>query len=79
MGDSEWSVYLAEVNGNEKITLDAEHDRYIWCSLDEALSRCRPDRVAAHLALVCGLIALGSGTGVPDDVHEVGAENKDTR
>lgn len=58
LGSPEWAVYLAEVEGNDPITLDAEHDRFEWVTLGHALQRCRPSvvsdalrRVGQHLAI----------------------------
>lgn len=58
LGSPEWAIYLAEVDAGAAITLDAEHDRFEWVSLDEALQRCRPAvvadalrRVGQHLAI----------------------------
>lgn len=48
----EWAVYVAEVSDDAVVTLhDAEHDRFEWVRLVEALSRCRPRVVADGIAL----------------------------
>ena len=43
-GDPDWFVFAAEAPADAEITLDAEHDRYAWLTLDEALSRVAPTR-----------------------------------
>lgn len=52
LGSPEWAVYLAEVEADVSITLDAEHDRFEWVSFDEALRRCHPVVVADTLRRV---------------------------
>jgi 8-oxo-dGTP pyrophosphatase MutT (NUDIX family) len=51
-GTAEWPVYIAEVPYDTVVTLDAEHDRYVWVSSDDALVRCRPDRALVPLQAV---------------------------
>ena len=43
-GDTGWVVFAAEAPADAEITLDAEHDRYGWLTLDEALARTAPAR-----------------------------------
>lgn len=52
LGSAEWAVYLAEVEENAPITLDVEHDRFEWVTLDHALRRCRPAVVSDALLRV---------------------------
>lgn len=52
LGSAEWAVYLTEVGPATSITLDAEHDRFEWVPLAEALQRCRPPVVAQALRRV---------------------------
>ncbi len=43
----EWATFEAEIAGDAEVALgDAEHDRYEWVSLVEALRRCLPAQVA---------------------------------
>ena len=50
IGDCEWAVFLADAaNATDEVTLDDEHDRYMWCSLDKAVACCKPDRVAFQI------------------------------
>lgn len=58
LGSPEWAVYLAEVEADAPITLDVEHDRFEWVSLDEALRRCRPPAVADALRRVGQHLAI---------------------
>ncbi|HEV2059901.1 MAG TPA: NUDIX domain-containing protein [Solirubrobacteraceae bacterium] len=43
-GDANWVVFTAEASADAKITLDEEHDRYDWLTLDDALARTAPSR-----------------------------------
>lgn len=52
LGSAEWAIYLAEVEADAPIRLDAEHDRFQWTSLADALQRCRPAVVANALRRV---------------------------
>ena len=52
LGSAEWAVYAVEVDADAPITLDAEHDRFQWIPLAEALQRCRPPVVAEALRRV---------------------------
>ena len=47
--DAGWFVYLAEAPPDVAITLDAEHDRYEWVSVPEAVERCLPATVATSV------------------------------
>ena len=49
LGTAQWAVYLVEVDTDTPITLDPEHDRFLWARLAEALQRCRPAVVADAL------------------------------
>jgi 8-oxo-dGTP pyrophosphatase MutT (NUDIX family) len=44
------ALYVAEAGIGAGIVLDAEHDRYAWVSLAEAVARCFPGDVAACVA-----------------------------
>ncbi len=46
----DWAIYVAEAPADAQVVLDAEHDRYEWLSLEEAIERCLPEPVAATLA-----------------------------
>ena len=57
----DWSVYWAQVAPDDDARLhDAEHDRFEWVPLGEALRRCRPERVAAGIE--CAAQAIGIAT-----------------
>jgi 8-oxo-dGTP pyrophosphatase MutT (NUDIX family) len=56
LGGGEWIFFTAEAPRDADITLDDEHDRYEWLSLEQAAARCLPvlvgesfRRVAASL------------------------------
>ena len=41
-----WAAFAVEVDADQPVTLDAEHDRYEWLSADEAVARILPTSVA---------------------------------
>lgn len=45
LGDGDWAVFYAEAGQGDRVTLDEEHDRYLWVSLEEATGRCIPHPV----------------------------------
>jgi 8-oxo-dGTP pyrophosphatase MutT (NUDIX family) len=55
-GMDSWAVYFAEAGAGDVVTLDAEHDRYEWVSLETALARCLPQEVSAGIRLVAQLL-----------------------
>lgn len=48
--------YVAQAPPDSDVRLDAEHDRYVWLSMAEALPRCLPARVAMGLAIAADWI-----------------------
>lgn len=50
------SCHYAEAPHDATTILDAEHDRYEWLALGEALRRVAPDRVRHDLARVIALL-----------------------
>ncbi len=48
-GSADWRVFTAQAPVGAVVRLDAEHDRYAWVPLDQALLRCLPRRVADQL------------------------------
>jgi 8-oxo-dGTP pyrophosphatase MutT (NUDIX family) len=44
------AVYVAQAAPDDRVVLDAEHDRFEWLSLEAALDRCLPPVVAEGLA-----------------------------
>jgi 8-oxo-dGTP pyrophosphatase MutT (NUDIX family) len=44
------ALYVAQAPPDAVIVLDAEHDRFVWLPLEEALPRCLPRVVAVGLA-----------------------------
>lgn len=51
-GQESWAIYTAEATTDHAITLDAEHDRYEWVTLEVALARCLPEVVGEGVRLV---------------------------
>jgi 8-oxo-dGTP pyrophosphatase MutT (NUDIX family) len=50
------ALFVAEAAGDAELSLEPEHDRYAWVTLEEAVARCLPPvvaegihRAAAHL------------------------------
>ncbi len=56
-GARDWSLYAAQVQPDAAVTLDDEHDRYEWVSVDVACSRCAPAKVAAQLRSVMAFVS----------------------
>jgi len=50
--DDDGALYAARAPVDANVVLDAEHDRFMWVTLEDALARCRPPQVAAGLAHV---------------------------
>lgn len=83
-GTAEWSVYVAEAPADAQVTLDAEHDRYVWLPCQDALPRCRPDRAAVPLQAAvrligsrCGIELLGALLdGPPADTSDQDASER---
>lgn len=48
-GSIQWPVFAAAAPSDATVTLDAEHDRYAWLSLDAAVACCLPAVVSAPL------------------------------
>jgi 8-oxo-dGTP pyrophosphatase MutT (NUDIX family) len=44
------ALYVARAAAGDAVVLDAEHDRFEWLSLDDAIERCAPAVVAQGLA-----------------------------
>ncbi len=57
-GLERWAIYYAEALAQHTITLDAEHDRYAWVTLDDALARCLPAVVSESLRVVAQHLRL---------------------
>jgi 8-oxo-dGTP pyrophosphatase MutT (NUDIX family) len=56
-GTLDWAVFEAEVGQDFVVALhDAEHDRFEWVLLDEALRRCLPAIVAESFQRVADLL-----------------------
>ncbi|WP_324715467.1 NUDIX domain-containing protein [Carboxydochorda subterranea] len=49
-GTADWAVFVAEAPPEASVVLDADHDRHEWLPPDEAVRRCRPQRVSMALA-----------------------------
>ena len=48
-GTFEWAAYLAEAPMTAEVQLSAEHDRWGWLPLEDAVRRCLPSVVAEQL------------------------------
>lgn len=46
-GTDDWPVYMVDIDPESEIVLSAEHDRFEWATLERAINRCKPARVAA--------------------------------
>lgn len=57
-GQESWAIYYVEVSADQIVTLDVEHDRYAWVTLDEALTRCQPAVVAEGIEYVARLLSI---------------------
>lgn len=51
---TDWAVFMLEIEGDQEMILDAEHDRHEWVELQEAILRCKPLKVADAIRLVAG-------------------------
>lgn len=51
LGSDLWAVFIAEAPADTAVVLDAEHDRSVWATADEAIARCLPDQVGASFRL----------------------------
>jgi hypothetical protein len=51
LGSEGWAIFIAEAPATTDVVLDAEHDRFLWTSSDEAVARCLPDHVGASFRL----------------------------
>ena len=49
-------LFGAEAPRDARVVLDAEHDRYLWLSFEEAVALCSPPVVAASLAAAAALL-----------------------
>jgi 8-oxo-dGTP pyrophosphatase MutT (NUDIX family) len=65
-GQEGWALYYAEVGADERVTLDAEHDRYEWVTLETALARCLPVVVGECMECVARLLDIGQIRGTPE-------------
>jgi 8-oxo-dGTP pyrophosphatase MutT (NUDIX family) len=74
----EVALYVAQATPGDSIVLDAEHDRFEWLWLDQALERCLPPVVAEGLANAAAWLEAASGA--PRDAshnrHEVGTQQR---
>ena len=57
-GQEIWAIYHAEASIDHQVTLDVEHDRYAWVTLEEALTRCLPTQVSEGVAFVAQLLSI---------------------
>jgi 8-oxo-dGTP pyrophosphatase MutT (NUDIX family) len=53
----DWALYFAEAQADAAVVLDAEHGRFVWLGLEEAVKRCLPLGVGAQVRFVAGLIS----------------------
>ena len=47
-----WAVFSVEVEADQQVALDAEHDQFAWLSADEAVTRILPASVAEQIRRV---------------------------
>lgn len=69
-----WAVFVAEAPDTARVVLDAEHDRFAWLSVDELLTRCRPEQVADQIREAISLLDSEADRGFlgpPVDVEPV--------
>jgi predicted metal-dependent hydrolase/8-oxo-dGTP pyrophosphatase MutT (NUDIX family) len=52
VGDEGWRVYTAQAPQNAEVSLNEEHDRYRWVSVDEAERLCLPAMVGRSIRAV---------------------------
>lgn len=57
-GTAEWYVFVAEAPADAQVVLDAEHDRCVWVTCEEAVRRCRPDLASVPLQAAVTLLGL---------------------
>lgn len=62
-GTADWAVYSAEAPVDAGVVVDAEHDRFAWVELDDALALCRPAAVADGLRAVGRWVDVESSVG----------------
>jgi 8-oxo-dGTP pyrophosphatase MutT (NUDIX family) len=53
----EVALFAAEAPAGAHVVLDAEHDRYEWVTLEDAVARCLPTTVGRGLELVDACVA----------------------
>ena len=61
LGDGSWAIFFAEENQGEQLTLDEEHDQFLWVSFDEATKRCTPQWVSDAIVGVGHRLGIGHG------------------
>ena len=50
-GTEQWSIFIAEAREGDNVVLDDEHDRFVWTSPEEAVSKCLPTHVGESFRL----------------------------
>jgi 8-oxo-dGTP pyrophosphatase MutT (NUDIX family) len=53
-----WAIYFAEATPDDRVVLDAEHDRFAWVTLEAALAHCLPEMVGSSVEYVARLLHL---------------------
>ena len=53
------AYYVAQAPADAEVTLDAEHDEFVWLELEPALAKCLPDEVATGLRNAAAWLAVG--------------------
>ena len=56
LGTDAWAVFIAEAASDSDVALDAEHDRFLWATVDEAVAKCLPDHVGASLRYAANVL-----------------------
>ena len=57
-GAESWAIYAAEATLDDRVVLDAEHDRFAWVTLEAALAYCLPEQVGSSVAYIARLLQL---------------------
>lgn len=58
-GSVDWCTFLAEAPASSEIQLSAEHDRYVWLPIDQAVALVAPETVKAQLLAVAHCLQAG--------------------
>ena len=73
------ALYVAQAATGDENRLDAEHDRFEWLPLEDALARCLPPVVAQELANAAAWLDATRGSQEPlsRNRHEAGTQPRE--